>query len=215
MEDKRSPSMKEQRLRRQRLNRMKKMIVAVMSFGFLAAIALCVGLTIQVVRLNQKIDAITENSILVQESGQQEDQASVLASSDAIQSRVLDESKAADQKPEPEIDQADEASESEPVGEDDQTQLDKPSEVEEDTAKKVYLTFDDGPSKENTEAILDILKEKNVKATFFVIGNDNDYAPDLYRRILDEGIPWGCIPIPISTVRSMTPWMLLRRTFSG
>ena len=40
--------------------------------------------------------------------------------------------------------------------------------------KKVYLTFDDGPSK-NTEKILDTLKENNVKATFFVIGRTDDY----------------------------------------
>ncbi len=50
----------------------------------------------------------------------------------------------------------------------------------------VYLTFDDGPSK-NTEKVLDILKQYNVKATFFSIGNESDYAATLYKRIIDEG----------------------------
>mgnify|MGYP002508218763 CR=1 FL=1 len=39
----------------------------------------------------------------------------------------------------------------------------------EEHPRKVYLTFDDGPS-ENTAKILDILKERNIKATFFVTG---------------------------------------------
>lgn len=50
--------------------------------------------------------------------------------------------------------------------------------------KRVYLTFDDGPS-QNTDKILDILNEYDVKATFFVVGKEN-YA-DQYKRIVDEG----------------------------
>nr|WP_300308453.1 polysaccharide deacetylase family protein [uncultured Anaerostipes sp.] len=52
--------------------------------------------------------------------------------------------------------------------------------------KKVYLTFDDGPS-DNTEEILDILKENNVKATFFVIGKETEQAKKSYQRIVLEG----------------------------
>lgn len=50
--------------------------------------------------------------------------------------------------------------------------------------KRVYLTFDDGPSS-NTDRILDILDEYGVKATFFVVGKEN-YA-EQYRRIVDDG----------------------------
>lgn len=50
--------------------------------------------------------------------------------------------------------------------------------------KRVYLTFDDGPSP-NTDRILDILKEYDVKATFFVVGKEN--YTDQYKRIVDEG----------------------------
>lgn len=59
-----------------------------------------------------------------------------------------------------------------------------------DGYRKVYLTFDDGPSS-NTEAILDILKEYNVKATFFVIYKDGRDNEELYRRIADEGHTLG------------------------
>lgn len=52
--------------------------------------------------------------------------------------------------------------------------------------KRVYLTFDDGPSS-NTSRILDILKEKNVKGTFFVVGRLSDTTTPMYKRIVDEG----------------------------
>lgn len=50
--------------------------------------------------------------------------------------------------------------------------------------KRVYLTFDDGPSS-NTDRILDILDEYGVKATFFVVGKDN--YTEQYRRIVADG----------------------------
>lgn len=53
--------------------------------------------------------------------------------------------------------------------------------------KTAYLTFDDGPS-ENTEKILEILKEHNIKATFFVItGEYNSKNLDLLKKIYEEG----------------------------
>ena len=51
--------------------------------------------------------------------------------------------------------------------------------------KVVYLTFDDGPS-ENTGEILDILKEKNAKVTFFVTGNNQEHD-DMIKRAFSEG----------------------------
>ena len=52
--------------------------------------------------------------------------------------------------------------------------------------KTIYLTFDDGPSI-NTGKILDILKEYDIKATFFVIGKTDDESRNLYNRIIKEG----------------------------
>lgn len=56
--------------------------------------------------------------------------------------------------------------------------------------RKVYLTFDDGPSR-NTEKILDILDEYDVKATFFVVGAGKETFSDTYREILDRGHTLG------------------------
>lgn len=52
--------------------------------------------------------------------------------------------------------------------------------------KKVYLTFDDGPS-QYTKEILDILKAEKIKATFFVIGHEDEFSKKMYRRIVKEG----------------------------
>ncbi|ADZ82621.1 MULTISPECIES: polysaccharide deacetylase family protein [Cellulosilyticum] len=52
------------------------------------------------------------------------------------------------------------------------------------TEKYAYLTFDDGPS-DNTVKILDFLKANHLKATFFVLGKENQ--DDIYKRIVDEG----------------------------
>lgn len=53
--------------------------------------------------------------------------------------------------------------------------------------KTMYLTFDDGPTAENTVAVLDILKEKNIKATFFVVGENVRKHPEVAKRIVAEG----------------------------
>ncbi len=53
--------------------------------------------------------------------------------------------------------------------------------------KRVFLTFDDGPSNTVTPTILDVLKENNVKATFFVLGSRVELYPELLKREYDEG----------------------------
>lgn len=56
--------------------------------------------------------------------------------------------------------------------------------------RKVYLTFDDGPSS-NTEAILEILNRYGVKATFFVVGKTDEHSQEMYRRIIEAGHTLG------------------------
>ncbi len=53
--------------------------------------------------------------------------------------------------------------------------------------KKVYLTFDDGPTPEITEWVLEQLKTYNAKATFFCIGNNIVKHPEIFKRLLNEG----------------------------
>ncbi|MGE5580009.1 MAG: polysaccharide deacetylase family protein [Bacillota bacterium] len=56
-----------------------------------------------------------------------------------------------------------------------------------DVGKLVSLTFDDGPDATYTPAVLDVLKQKNVKATFFLIGKRVEENPAIAKRIADEG----------------------------
>ena len=55
-----------------------------------------------------------------------------------------------------------------------------------ETENTVYLTFDDGPTS-LTPQVLNILRDHDVKATFFVVYRQGDEAASLYRRIVDEG----------------------------
>ena len=59
--------------------------------------------------------------------------------------------------------------------------------VRRHAAKKVAITFDDGPDPQWTPKILDVLKEKGVKATFFLIGVEAEKYPGIAKRIYDEG----------------------------
>ncbi len=52
--------------------------------------------------------------------------------------------------------------------------------------KKIYLTFDDGPVPIVTPWVLDVLKQYNIKATFFCVGENVVKYPSIYQRILDD-----------------------------
>lgn len=55
------------------------------------------------------------------------------------------------------------------------------------TQKTVYLTFDDGPTPEITEWIIALLKQHNIRATFFCIGNNIEKYPDIFQKVIDDG----------------------------
>lgn len=54
--------------------------------------------------------------------------------------------------------------------------------------KKLYLTFDDGPTPIVTEQVLDILDQYKAKATFFCLGRNVERHPEIYQEIIREGI---------------------------
>ena len=54
-------------------------------------------------------------------------------------------------------------------------------------AKKVAITFDDGPSGKYTKKLLDGLKKRKVKATFFLIGENVKRYPEIVKRMKKEG----------------------------
>ena len=65
--------------------------------------------------------------------------------------------------------------------------ISKISDLTKGTEKVAFLTFDDGPNVSVTPKVLDILKDKNVKASFFVIGKNVDSHPEIVKRAYDEG----------------------------
>ena len=62
-----------------------------------------------------------------------------------------------------------------------------PSPVPPKCYNCVAITYDDGPVPGSTERLLDILKRKDVHATFFVVGRNANANPQILRRIRDEG----------------------------
>ncbi|MCX5750286.1 MAG: polysaccharide deacetylase family protein [Candidatus Saganbacteria bacterium] len=73
-------------------------------------------------------------------------------------------------------------------------------------AKKVALTFDDGPKAGFTDRILDVLKKKNAKATFFLIGWGISEHPDLVRRIVAEGHDIGIHGLSHVDLEKLSPF---------
>lgn len=57
--------------------------------------------------------------------------------------------------------------------------------------KTIYLTFDDGPNQETTPWLLDLLKQEQIKATFFCLGSQAYEFSDLVRQITHEGHQLG------------------------
>lgn len=174
MEDKITSGLREQHLRRKRINRMKTTIMTSLALWVLLSMILIVVLLVKLFSLENKMDRIAEPMISVEQIAENEE---TKGASLPEEEPVVDEAPPADDTAEPDAAQ-------------DKTQAGTGNQKVEGQAQKVYLTFDDGPS-ENTAKILDILKEKNVKATFFVIGTEDEESKALYQRIVAEGHTLG------------------------
>ncbi|MCI9137807.1 MAG: polysaccharide deacetylase [Lachnospiraceae bacterium] len=163
MEDNAASGLHEQQLRRRRVKRMKSSIIAGMVVWILITSIGMVTLLVRLAHLENRLDKLAESIISVEQVVENQKEKSAGS-------------------PEENAEFSDAVSGN--------TAADKENILEEGEKQKVYLTFDDGPS-ENTEKILDILKEKNVKATFFVIGQEDDASKALYQRIVAEGHTLG------------------------
>ncbi len=82
-----------------------------------------------------------------------------------------------------------EGSESQPTGSLSKEELKKYDAwfLGDESEKVLYLTFDCGYENGNTEKILEALKKHNAKATFFVVGHFLESAPELVKRMSEEG----------------------------
>lgn len=66
-------------------------------------------------------------------------------------------------------------------------EIEKLNNIYKTQQKQVFLTFDDGPSKKVTIPILDLLKQENIKANFFVLGSRVDLYPEIVKKAYEEG----------------------------
>lgn len=171
MQEKESEAVQAQRRRRKRIARIKNTIIAVIAGWILLSMLLIICLFVKVAFLENKVKYLTAVSSAAMENtnGLQNGASPTEAPEPAGAER------------EPDTESEWETVEPPKIGIDDEENL-----AEADDIHKIYLTFDDGPS-ENTEAILDILAEYGVKASFFVTGQEGEEAEALYRRIAEEG----------------------------
>lgn len=182
MEEKATSGLREQRLRRQRINKIKSTIVMSLALWVLLSMILIVILLVKLFSLESKVDKMAESMISAEQ----------IAESGDTKNASLPEKEQSESTLPQEDTISDSDAESVQTNTDAQISANTNSgngKVEGQT-QKVYLTFDDGPS-ENTAKILDILKEKNIKATFFVIGKEDEESKALYQRIIAEGHTLG------------------------
>ena len=179
--------------RRKRVNRLKKIILITIALFILIPTVTCVVLAIRVGVLQDKLDKKSVTTI-VYESNDSKDYESGGKGNQPTGQEVMEETPETLKEPLPETpseEQIDIPVEPEELEhEEEQVVSEEEDEKEEVVVRKVYLTFDDGPS-ENTDKILDVLAEYDVKATFFVIGKTKDYYIPMYQRIVEEGHSLG------------------------
>lgn len=167
------------RSRRRRIKRLEKLFSVVMIAAFFAPAVLCVFLMIKTAKLETEIEELKKQTEAVVTQLQEEKQTV----------SVLQQKLEAEQQTQNDLQDFDIENDVEPEIE----EPDTISEEDADEAEKmrnVYLTFDDGPSI-YTNKILDILKEYDIKATFFVTGKDEPEYTELYQRIVEEGHTLG------------------------
>lgn len=149
--------------RKKRVKKLKHAIIITLICAILIPIIMCVCLLVKVDTMQKQIDQLYE----MRENMQKAEQ---LAQEETLKKEQEEAEILASKLPE--------TMETEDVPD------------ENDGRKKVYLTFDDGPST-GTEEILAILKEYDVKATFFVVGKEDDYSMEMYKKIVEEGHTLG------------------------
>ena len=77
---------------------------------------------------------------------------------------------------------------------------------EEETTMTVALTFDDGPNPTYTPVLLDGLRERDIHATFFLIGSQVEEYPELARRIAAEGHQIGNHTYDHANLQELSEW---------
>ncbi len=181
---------------RKNVDNFKRLIVLAFIFMFAIPVLLCLYLMIKMNGLERKLDSLSDklatNTVTVGQVIDEDDKVPddvLYLEQDAYED--LDKNTAVGS----EYLSLSDSSESSLTEQEEETTEEAMPEKEEkysansafnSNGKKVYLTFDDGPSI-YTDEILDILKENNVKATFFVVYNEDEELWPMYNRIVEDG----------------------------
>ena len=176
----RQRSLKEQRERRRRINRIKTGIIIFFVGWMTLCMVMNIYLMIRVSSLQKQVDVIVENTLnnAPVSLDELEDEQST---EETLPEEPKDQSD--DEKPQEENEEGGETLAKVNVRDCIPVSENILSDGEQMT---VYLTFDDGPS-DNTQEILNILQAHDVKATFFVTGKEGEEAKERYRAIVDQG----------------------------
>lgn len=161
---------------RKRVQVLKKMIIRFIFISIFILLILCAILLVKVVSLETQLSLVTERL-------------------DAVTQWMENESNVPEQGLGSVSDNNSTQSQEETHLEDKTTAIDALSddvlkEEEQEHLRKVYLTFDDGPSG-YTQEILEILSEYDVKATFFVLGKEDENSQQAMKDIVDQGHTLG------------------------
>lgn len=170
--------------RHKRVDRLKKGIMGLFVFAVLAPIVLTVVFTLRINSLEKRLRDVTGNL----EKLQAEEQRSAVEAYVSALGNPSGQEGASGQGAT--AGQEGASGQEVTAGQEDARGQEDASDEENVTVRKVYLTFDDGPSS-NTDNILDILDTYGVKATFFVTGKEGAKAEASYRRIVEEGHTLG------------------------
>lgn len=164
--------------RRKRVQRLKKYIVLTLLFLILLPTALCIALFVRMHRLDRALEVLTDRvELLAEDAAMQQDMLRELLES----MQTTGQGSQAENESSREVTGYELTTAEETVG------FANPADK---AVHKVYLTFDDGPSA-NTEEILDILDRYDVKATFFVVGKESEWAKDALVQIVERGHTLG------------------------
>lgn len=158
--------------REKRIRRIRLLLLLLPFLIGIAAIVMCVMMFSMVSSQNQKISQLEEETILMQE-----DQLLLLEKVNAASNELSD---LTDRISKFTTNMAKLERRIPTTGE---VKIERGSD---EWPRKVYLTFDDGPSV-NTQKILDILEQYGVKGNFFVVGTKNDNLKKMYKEIVDSG----------------------------
>lgn len=174
MQDKDTEAINNQRKRRKRIGRIRNGIIMTIAGWIILSMILIIVLFVQVIKIQHKLDNIV--TVSSKEQVQQKNAQKPESTGESVYTDVTE----ATEPP-----KSYEAVTPPAIGISEEENLASDGDIH-----KVYLTFEDGPS-DNTGEILDILAQYDVKATFFVVGKEDEESKALYQRIVDEGHTLG------------------------